>query len=79
MQPLPLRLLPKLKESGCTDEIYCPDGGGQPPVGGTKPGDKWSPMADGTNRWVQVGMWAGSAQNTCLGHHEIANGVHGDP
>ena len=24
-------------------------------------------------------MWAGSATNTCLGHHEIANGVHGDP
>ena len=27
---------------------------------------------------VQVGIWGGSASNTCLGHHEIAGGVHGE-
>ena len=63
----------------CPYEIYCPDGPANPPLGGTKPGDMWSPMSDGTNRWVQVGVWAGNAGNTCLGHHEIAGGVHGDP
>ena len=63
----------------CPYEIYCPDGGASPPIGGTKNGDKWSPMSDAENKWVQVGVWAGSATNTCLGHHEIANGVHGDP
>ena len=63
----------------CPYEIYCPDGGGSPPLGGTKAGDKWSPMSDGTNRLVQVGTWGGNAVNTCLGHHEIAGGVHGDP
>ena len=63
----------------CPYEIYCPDGGASPPLGGTKPGDKWSPTSDRSNMWVQVGVWAGSATNTCLGHHEIANGVHGDP
>ena len=62
----------------CPYEIYCPDGGGSPPLGGTKAGDKWSPMSDGTNRWVQVGTWGGNAVNTCLGHHEIAGGVHGN-
>ena len=63
----------------CPYQIYCPDGGGSPPLGGTKAGDKWSPMSDATNRWVQVGTWGGNAVNTCLGHHEIAGGVHGDP
>ena len=65
--------------SGCTDETYCPDGGGQEPIGGRKSGDKWSPISDSPNKWVQVGAWAGSNANTCLGHDEIANGVHGDP
>jgi hypothetical protein len=63
----------------CPYEVICPEGGGSPPVGGTKSGDKWSPMSDGANRWVQVGVWNGDATNTCLGHHEIAGGVHGDP
>jgi hypothetical protein len=61
----------------CPYSVYCPAGGGSPPLGGTKSGDKWSPMADGANRWVQVGIWGGSASNTCLGHHQIAGGVHG--
>lgn len=39
----------------CPYSVYCPDGGGNPPIGGTKGGDKWSPMSDGVNRWVQVG------------------------
>jgi hypothetical protein len=63
----------------CPYKTYCPEGGGSPPIGGTKPGDMWSPMSDGPNRWVQVGMWSGQASNTCLGHHQIAGGVHGDP
>jgi hypothetical protein len=56
----------------CPYSVYCPNGGGSPPFGGTKPGDKWSPMSDAPNRLVQVGLWGGSAANTCLGHHEIA-------
>lgn len=39
----------------CSYASYCPEGGGSPVVGGTKSGDKWSPLADGANRWVQVG------------------------
>jgi hypothetical protein len=61
----------------CPYDVYCPDGGGSPPLGGTKSGDRWAPMSDGANRWVQVGIWGGSASNTCLGHHQIAGGVHG--
>jgi hypothetical protein len=34
----------------CPYRIYCPDGGGNPPVGGRKVGDKWSPMSDGENK-----------------------------
>lgn len=56
----------------CPYSVICPDGGAMPPLGGTKGGDKWSPMSDATNRWVQVGVWGGDATNTCLGHHEIA-------
>ena len=63
----------------CPYETYCPNGGGQEPIGGRKSGDKWSPISDSPNKWVQVGAWAGSNANTCLGHDEIANGVHGDP
>ena len=41
----------------CTYMSYCPEGGGSPPLGGTKGGDKWSPVGDRTNMWVQVGVW----------------------
>ena len=79
MQPPPLRLLSKPQTRGCTDSVYCPDGGGQDPFGGTKDGDKWAPMADAPNRWVQVGTWGSDATNTCLGHHQVAGGQFGDP
>eukprot|EP01050_Picozoa_sp_SAG11_P023717 SAG11_NODE_4846_length_1748_cov_1.875682_2_plen_169_part_00 len=43
--------------------------------------DMWSPTSDRENMWVQVGVWSGESDptTTCLGHHEIAGGVHGDP
>jgi hypothetical protein len=63
----------------CPVDVYCPNGVNQPPVGGTKNGDKWSPVSDAENRWVQVGIWSGDPSTTCQGHHEIAQGVHGDP
>lgn len=63
----------------CPVDAYCPNGVGQPPVGGTKTGDKWSPVSDAENRWVQVGVWSGDPTTTCQGHHEIAQGVHGNP
>ena len=63
----------------CPVDVYCPNGVSQPPVGGTKSGDKWSPVSDAENRWVQVGIWSGDPSTTCQGHHEIAQGVHGDP
>ena len=55
------------------------DGGASPPLGGTKSGDMWSPVSDRDNQWVQVGVWGGDPATTCLGHHEIAGGIHGDP
>eukprot|EP01050_Picozoa_sp_SAG11_P010571 SAG11_NODE_1065_length_5989_cov_103.088285_4_plen_367_part_00 len=64
----------------CPYAVYCPDGGGNPPLGGAaKDGDMWSPTSDRANMWVQVGVWSGDPTTTCLGHHEIAGGVHGDP
>ena len=39
----------------CTYATYCPQGGGNPPIGGVKRGDEWAPFADEPNRWVQVG------------------------
>ena len=63
----------------CPYAIYCPDGGASSPVGGTKGGDMWAPVSDRSNQWVQVGVWGGDATTTCLGHHEIAGGIHGDP
>jgi len=68
----------------CPYEVYCPDGGGAPPFRGRRVGgtgdDQWAPFSgDGTNRWVQTGIWGGDPANTCLGHHQIADGIHGDP
>ena len=63
----------------CTYATYCPQGGGNPPIGGVKRGDEWAPFADEPNRWVQVGTWGGDTASTCLGHDEISGGAHGDP
>ena len=63
----------------CPYAIYCPDGGASSPIGGTKGGDMWAPVSDRANQWVQVGVWGSDAVTTCLGHHEIAGGIHGDP
>ena len=63
----------------CPVDAYCPNGVGQAPVGGVKAGDKWSAVSDGENRWVQIGAWGGDPSTTCMGHHEIAEGVHGNP
>ena len=64
----------------CPLATYCPDGAGSAPFEGRRAGDMWSPYSgDGENRWVQVGTWGGDESNTCLGHHEIAGGVHGNP
>ena len=63
----------------CPVDAYCPNGVGQAPVGGMKAGDKWSAVSDGENRWVQIGAWGGDPSTTCMGHHEIAEGVHGNP
>eukprot|EP01043_Picozoa_sp_COSAG02_P057026 COSAG02_NODE_6857_length_3324_cov_17.657674_2_plen_808_part_01 len=63
----------------CRYASYCPDGSGQPPVGGTKIGDEWAPVSDQPNRWVQVGSWGGDESHTCVTHDELQGGVHGDP
>jgi hypothetical protein len=63
----------------CTYSAYCPMGPGRPPVGGRKTGDRWSPVSDRPNQWVQVGTWGGNSVNTCMGHHEIVGGKYGDP
>jgi hypothetical protein len=63
----------------CRYGSYCPDGGGNPPVGGTKEGDEWAPMSDQPNRWVQVGSWGGDESHTCITHDELQDGAHGDP
>eukprot|EP01050_Picozoa_sp_SAG11_P005439 SAG11_NODE_384_length_9897_cov_11.158502_7_plen_118_part_00 len=63
----------------CPVDAYCPGGAGSPPVGGTKQGDRWAPVSDAENRWVQVGIWSADPSTTCQGHHEIADGVHGNP
>ena len=60
------------------------DGGGSAPFNGRRVGrtgdDQWAPFGgDGENRWVQTGIWGGDLGNTCLGHHEIAGGAHGNP
>eukprot|EP01052_Picozoa_sp_SAG31_P005939 SAG31_NODE_269_length_18741_cov_11.185441_3_plen_321_part_00 len=54
----------------CPLEIYCPEGQGFPPVGGTRVGDQWAPYGgDGENRWVQVGseIWP-----VCMVHQDLA-------
>ena len=68
----------------CPFEVYCPDGVSDAPFGGRRTGrtgdDQWAPYSgDGTNRWVQTGIWGGDNGNTCLGHHQIQGGVHGNP
>ena len=45
----------------CTFEELCPDGRGQPPVGGRLDGDEWVPVAPSGGRgqdWVQLGTRA---------------------
>ena len=39
----------------CCYRDYCPDGQGQPPVGGSRSGDEWAPTRDEENWWVQTG------------------------
>jgi len=68
----------------CPYDTYCPDGPGSPPYKGRRQGgtgdDQWAPYGgDGDNRWVQTGIWGGDPGNTCMGHHQIAGGVHGNP
>jgi Ca2+-binding EF-hand superfamily protein len=63
----------------CPFAAYCPNGGGTLPIGGRKYGVAWSPVSDRPNQWVQVGSWGSSADNTCRGHHEVADGTLGDP
>ena len=71
-------------EDLCPFDVYCPDGVSDAPFGGRRVGrtgdDQWAPYSgDGTNRWVQTGIWGGNPSNTCMGHHQIAGGVHGNP
>ena len=71
-------------EDLCPFEVYCPDGGAAAPFGGRQAGrngdDQWAPFGgDGSNRWVQTGIWNGDPGNTCLGHHQISGGAHGNP
>jgi hypothetical protein len=71
-------------EDVCPFAVYCPDGGGVAPFGGRRTGrtgnDQWAPISgQGPNVWVQTGIWGGDPGNTCLGHHQIAGGVHGNP
>jgi hypothetical protein len=68
----------------CPYEVYCPDGAGTAPFNGRRVGrtgdDQWAPFGgDGENRWVQTGVWGGDNGNTCLGHHQIQGGAHGNP
>ena len=71
-------------EDLCPFEVYCPDGASSAPFGGRQAGrngdDQWAPFGgDGSNRWVQTGIWNGNPGNTCLGHHQISGGAHGNP
>ena len=86
--PCTERLLTTAVSQGADDlcplEVYCPDGAGSAPFGGRRQGgtgdDQWAPYgSDGANRWVQTGIWGGDPGNTCMGHHQIAGGVHGNP
>lgn len=63
----------------CCYDDYCPQGQGNPPVGGTRQGDEWAPARDADNWWLQVGVWGGDPTNTCVLHHELQGGVYGLP
>ncbi len=59
----------------CKKEEYCPGGKGQPPRGGARPNEGWSPVSDESNQWI----WTGSSQpgRLCQTHSEL-NGVKPD-
>jgi hypothetical protein len=57
----------------CDKEEYCEKG---KPLRGQLKGDRWAPVGNTYNDWVQVGAWAGSKTGAnCMTHRECCTSV----
>lgn len=56
----------------CPAAIMCPNGPGNAPDGGRRDGDRWVPVLDEDNMWLQVGSWYNDdPAQTCRSHEDV--------